>query len=155
MNDNPELQATSGRLLAMITSITPSLRLVEPLMNVLISILEDAEVSFSLAGSGHVLINSPGRQRSIVCQYSVWSTTETWRCSPRVAKPNRWTWSPNVCETPIRKSERLLRCESSSVRDEYLSLIFSTLSGFLRCSQRAMVDVLRVSGHLSSVRCQG
>jgi hypothetical protein len=45
MNDNQELQRISARLLAMITSITPSLELIEPLMNALMSILKDAEVS--------------------------------------------------------------------------------------------------------------
>jgi proteasome activator subunit 4 len=45
MNDNTDLQRTSGRLLAMITSITPSLDLIEPLMEGLISILQNASVS--------------------------------------------------------------------------------------------------------------
>lgn len=47
LNDNPDLQRTAGRLLAMITSITPSLELIEPLMQGLISILQDAPVSFT------------------------------------------------------------------------------------------------------------
>jgi proteasome activator subunit 4 len=45
MNDNQDLQRISGRLLAMITSITPSLELIEPLMDALVSILQSAEVS--------------------------------------------------------------------------------------------------------------
>jgi len=45
MNDNQDLQRISGRLLAMITSITPSLELIEPLMDALMSILQSAEVS--------------------------------------------------------------------------------------------------------------
>jgi len=45
MNDNQDLQRISGRLLAMITSITPSLDLIEPLMDALMSILKTAEVS--------------------------------------------------------------------------------------------------------------
>lgn len=50
MNDNPGLQAASGHLLAMITSVTPSLRLVEPLLNQLITVLETAEVSSFVIG---------------------------------------------------------------------------------------------------------
>jgi proteasome activator subunit 4 len=50
MNDNPALQASSGHLLAMITSVTPSLRLVEPLLNQLITVLETAEVSSFVIG---------------------------------------------------------------------------------------------------------
>jgi proteasome activator subunit 4 len=46
MNDNQDLQRISGRLLAMITSITPSLELIEPLMDALMSILQSAEVSY-------------------------------------------------------------------------------------------------------------
>ena len=45
MNDNQDLQRISGRLLAMVTSITPSLELIEPLMDALMSILQSAEVS--------------------------------------------------------------------------------------------------------------
>lgn len=45
MNDNQDLQRISGRLLAMITSITPSLELIEPLMDALMNILKNAEVS--------------------------------------------------------------------------------------------------------------
>ena len=44
MNDNQDLQRISGRLLAMVTSITPSLELIEPLMDALMSILQSAEV---------------------------------------------------------------------------------------------------------------
>jgi len=46
MNDNQDLQRISGRLLAMVTSITPSLELIEPLMDALMSILQNAEVSY-------------------------------------------------------------------------------------------------------------
>lgn len=45
MNDNPEMQGIAGRLLAWITSITPSFELVDPLMQQLISILQDSTVS--------------------------------------------------------------------------------------------------------------
>jgi proteasome activator subunit 4 len=45
LNDNPDLQRTAGRMLAMITSITPSLDLIEPLMETLLSILQSAGVS--------------------------------------------------------------------------------------------------------------
>lgn len=44
LNDNPDLQKTCGRLLAMITSITPSMDLIEPLMNTLTSIIKDSPV---------------------------------------------------------------------------------------------------------------
>jgi hypothetical protein len=44
LNDNKDLQRISGRLLAMVTSITPSLELIEPLMDALMSILKNAEV---------------------------------------------------------------------------------------------------------------
>lgn len=45
MNDNPDLQRMAGRMLALITSITPALELIEPLMAALISILESSSVS--------------------------------------------------------------------------------------------------------------
>lgn len=45
LNDNPDLQRNSGRLLAMITSITPSLDLIEPLITVLVNILQESGVS--------------------------------------------------------------------------------------------------------------
>jgi proteasome activator subunit 4 len=45
LNDNLDLQRVAGRLLAMITSITPSLDLIDPLMSSLISILQDSKVS--------------------------------------------------------------------------------------------------------------
>lgn len=45
MNDNTSMQQNAGRLLAMITSITPAFQLVEPLMEQLISILHNSEVS--------------------------------------------------------------------------------------------------------------
>lgn len=45
MNDNNEMQAIAGRLLAWITSITPAFQLVEPLMMQLISILQNSTVS--------------------------------------------------------------------------------------------------------------
>lgn len=47
MNDNIEMQGIAGRLLAWITSITPSYELVEPLMRQLISILEHSTVSLT------------------------------------------------------------------------------------------------------------
>jgi hypothetical protein len=53
--------------------------------------------------------------------------------------------SPSVYETTTKRSERSPRGKSTYTlvgRDPKLTL--STLSGFLRCSQRAMVDVLRV-----------
>lgn len=49
LNDNPDLQRTSGRLLAMITSITPSFDLIDPLMSALISILQKSPVRAKLA----------------------------------------------------------------------------------------------------------
>ena len=48
LNDNPDVQATAGRLLAMVTGITPSLDLIEPLMAALISILQDSTVRLLL-----------------------------------------------------------------------------------------------------------
>lgn len=45
LNDNLELQKAAGRLLATLTSITPSLDLIDPLMDKLISILKDSAVS--------------------------------------------------------------------------------------------------------------
>lgn len=45
MNDNTEMQAIAGRLLAWITSITPAFQLIEPLIEQLISILQNSEVS--------------------------------------------------------------------------------------------------------------
>jgi len=48
LNDNLDLQRVSGRLLAMITSITPSLDLIEPLMSALISILQDSKVRHTM-----------------------------------------------------------------------------------------------------------
>ncbi len=44
LNDNPDLQRTAGRLLAMITSITPAFELIESLMSTLLSILQDSPV---------------------------------------------------------------------------------------------------------------
>lgn len=49
MNDNQDLQRISGRLLAMVTSITPSLELIEHLMDALMSILKTAEVGSILS----------------------------------------------------------------------------------------------------------
>lgn len=55
LNDNPDLQRTAMRLLTMVTAITPSFDLLEPLMDSLISILQNAEVgicaSFSVLPS--------------------------------------------------------------------------------------------------------
>lgn len=45
LNDNLDLQRVAGRLLAMITGITPSLDLIDPLMSALVSILKDSAVS--------------------------------------------------------------------------------------------------------------
>lgn len=45
LNDNIDLQRNCGRLLAMITSITPALDLIDPLMSALINILQESSVS--------------------------------------------------------------------------------------------------------------
>lgn len=60
MNDNIELQSTAGRLLAWVPAITPPFPLVEPLIQQLITILQDSTVSPLLI----TLTNSsPGAQR--------------------------------------------------------------------------------------------
>lgn len=48
LNDNPDLQRLAGRMLALITSITPALEMIEPVMDALISILENSSVSYSV-----------------------------------------------------------------------------------------------------------
>ena len=53
LNDNLDLQRVAGRLLAMITSITPSLDLVDDLMGALISILQNSAVSNPHAHAKH------------------------------------------------------------------------------------------------------
>jgi hypothetical protein len=58
LNDNPDLQRIAGRMLAMITSITPSLELIEPLMEALLSILQNAAVSCCSPSNGNA-----GRQK--------------------------------------------------------------------------------------------
>lgn len=45
LNDNIDLQRNCGRLLAMITSITPALDLIDPLMSALMNILQESSVS--------------------------------------------------------------------------------------------------------------
>lgn len=65
MNDNQDLQRISGRLLAMITSITPSLELIEPLMDALMNILKNAEVSPLL--SGWFLLNAQSWKTKTNC----------------------------------------------------------------------------------------
>lgn len=45
LNDNADLQRTAGRLLAMVTSVTPALDLIEPLMTTLIDVLQNSTVS--------------------------------------------------------------------------------------------------------------
>lgn len=64
MNDNNEMQAIAGRLLAWITSITPAFQLVEPLMMQLISILQHSTVS----RASDIADISPGARRCTACQ---------------------------------------------------------------------------------------
>lgn len=76
LNDNLDLQRVAGRLLAMITSITPSLDLIDPLMSALISILQDSKVSSDELGRPRAY-DSLGEPRCTVCQCSVWFTSAT------------------------------------------------------------------------------
>lgn len=78
LNDNLDLQRVAGRLLAMITGITPSLDLIDPLMTALTSILKDSAVSLN---HDHRMSSffSRGGQRCTVCRYSVWCTSAIFR----------------------------------------------------------------------------
>lgn len=73
LNDNIDLQRNCGRLLAMITSITPALDLIDPLMSALINILQESSVSlfafhvWKLATN--VSVHSLGERESRSCLF--------------------------------------------------------------------------------------
>ncbi|KAK8843981.1 hypothetical protein IAR55_006774 [Kwoniella newhampshirensis] len=113
LNDNADLQRTSGRLLAVITSITPALDLIEPLMEALISILQNSTSWRTKMHSMPVLSLVYFRNLALL------SETLKAKCLDVVS----------VC----------LRDPNQEVRE----MASATLSGFLRCSQRAMVVVLK------------
>jgi len=113
LNDNPDLQRTAGRLLAMITAITPALDLIEPLMETLISILQN---------------------------------TTSWRTKTHCMPVLSLVYYRNLSLLSEPCKAKSLDVVSACLRDpnqEVREIAASTLSGFLRCSQRAMVDVLK------------
>lgn len=65
MNDNREMQAIAGRLLAWVPSITPAFQLIEPLIQQLIRTLQETTVSFH---SQIMLTSSPGAPRCTASQ---------------------------------------------------------------------------------------
>ncbi|WRT69165.1 uncharacterized protein IL334_006149 [Kwoniella shivajii] len=113
LNDNTELQRTAGGLLAMITSSSPATTLVEPLMGTLLSILQDSTSWRTKMHSMPVLSLIYFRNLSLL------SETCKAKCLDIVS----------AC----------LRDPNQEVRE----MASSTLSGFIRCSQRSMVVVLK------------
>nr|XP_019049698.1 proteasome activator subunit 4 [Kwoniella bestiolae CBS 10118]OCF28628.1 proteasome activator subunit 4 [Kwoniella bestiolae CBS 10118] len=113
LNDNADLQRTAGRLLAVITSITPALDLIEPLMESLISILQNSTSWRTKMHSMPVLSLIYFRNLSLLSE-------------PCKAK----------CLDVV---SACLRDPNQEVRE----MASATLSGFLRCSQRSMVVVLK------------
>ncbi|ORX39177.1 putative membrane protein [Kockovaella imperatae] len=113
LNDNPDLQRVAGRLLAMITSITPPFDLIEPLMSKLISILQDSS---------------------------------SWRTKMNSMPVLSLVYFRNLSLLSESCKAKCLDVVSACLRDpnqEVREMASSTLSGFLRCSQRAMVVVLK------------
>nr|XP_019009928.1 proteasome activator subunit 4 [Kwoniella pini CBS 10737]OCF48709.1 proteasome activator subunit 4 [Kwoniella pini CBS 10737] len=113
LNDNVDLQRLTGKLLAFIPSITPALDLIEPLMASLISILQDSTSWRTKIHSMPVLSLVYFRNLSLLSE-------------PCKAK----------CLDVV---SACLRDPNQEVRE----IASSTLSGFLRCSQRSMVVVLK------------
>ncbi|WVQ81077.1 hypothetical protein IAT38_003199 [Cryptococcus sp. DSM 104549] len=113
LNDNIELAKMAGKLLVMITSITPALDLIDPLISRLTDILQS---SSSWRTRIHVM---PVLSLVYFRNLSLLSEPCKARCLDVVA----------AC----------LRDENQEVRE----MASATLSGFLRCSQRAMVVVLK------------
>ncbi|ORY33092.1 putative membrane protein [Naematelia encephala] len=114
LNDNPDLQRTCGRLLAMITSITPSLDLIGPLMDGLISILQNSQ---------------------------------SWRTKMHCMPVLSLVYFRNLALISETCKAKCLDVVAACLRDsnqEVREMASATLSGFLRCSQRSMVEVLRV-----------
>ncbi|WVQ73567.1 hypothetical protein IAR50_003145 [Cryptococcus sp. DSM 104548] len=113
MNDNLELQRTCGRLLAMITSITPALTLIEPLIAKLVQILQDST---------------------------------SWRTRMNVMPVLSLVYFRNLALLSESCKVQCLDAVAACLRDanqEVREMASSTLSGFLRCSQRAMVEILK------------
>nr|ODN78210.1 proteasome activator subunit 4 [Cryptococcus depauperatus CBS 7841] len=113
LHDNIELQRNCGRLLAMITGITPALDLVEPLMASLISILQ---------------------------------ASTSWRTRMNVMPVLSLVYFRNLSLLSEACKALCLDVVSSCLRDpnqEVREMASVSLSGFLRCSQRAMVVVLK------------
>ncbi|WWD21364.1 hypothetical protein CI109_105848 [Kwoniella shandongensis] len=113
LNDNVDLQRTSGRLLAVITSITPALDLIEPLMEKLISILQNSS---------------------------------SWRTKMHSMPVLSLVYFRNLALLSEPLKAKCLDAVSACLRDpntEVREMASATLSGFLRCSQRAMVVVLK------------
>ncbi|WVR08974.1 hypothetical protein IAU60_006033 [Kwoniella sp. DSM 27419] len=113
LNDNTDLQKTAGLLLAVITSITPALELIEPLMDALISILQNSTSWRTKMHSMPVLSLVYFRNLSLLSE----------PCKAR-------------CLDVV---SACLRDQNTEVRE----MASVTLSGFLRCSQRSMVVVLK------------
>ncbi|EIW66071.1 hypothetical protein TREMEDRAFT_35609 [Tremella mesenterica DSM 1558] len=115
LNDNPDLQRCATRLLGMITSITPSLDLIEPLMASLIDIMQTSTVS-----SWRTRINAmPILSLFYFRNLSLLSETCKAKC--------------------LEVASMCLRDTTQEVRE----MASTTLSGFLRVSQRPMVVVLK------------
>ncbi|KAL7421289.1 Proteasome activator BLM10 [Cryptotrichosporon argae] len=113
MNDNIELQSVTGRLLAWITSITPAVQLVEPLIGTLVDILQHSTSWRTKMHCMPVLSLCYFRSLSLISE-------------PCKAK------CLDIISGCLRDSNQEVR-EMASV----------TLGGFLRCSQRSMVVVLK------------
>ncbi|WVQ63803.1 uncharacterized protein L199_001958 [Kwoniella botswanensis] len=113
LNDNADLQRTAGRLLAVITSITPALDLIEPLMGSLISILQNSS---------------------------------SWRTKMHSMPVLSLVYFRNLSLLSEPCKAKCLDVVSACLRDpnqEVREMASATLSGFLRCSQRSMVVVLK------------
>ncbi|OCF42973.1 proteasome activator subunit 4 [Kwoniella heveanensis CBS 569] len=113
LNDNVDLQRTAGRLLAVITSITPALDLIEPLMGALISILQNSS---------------------------------SWRTKMHSMPVLSLVYFRNLSLLSEPCKAKCLDVVSACLRDpnqEVREMASATLSGFLRCSQRTMVVVLK------------
>ncbi|WOO84927.1 Autophagy-related protein 22 [Vanrija pseudolonga] len=113
MNDNTEMQGIAGRLLAWITSITPAFVLVEPLVKQLIGILQNST---------------------------------SWRTKMHCMPVLSLTYFRNLALLSEPCKAKCLDVISTCLKDpnqEVREMASVTLAGFLRCSQRSMVLVLK------------
>lgn len=113
MNDNPTLQKWCAALLGVMPSVTPPLELLDPLMDALIHTLE---------------------------------TSDSWRTKMFAMPILSLVYFRNLALLSEKCKARCLDVVASCLKhsnQEVREMAGLTIGSFLRCSQRAMVDVLR------------